>query len=129
MRLLYLSSNQIRIQNRDGSNDYALTDDTLQSFSPFWSPDDKQIIFVASEDYQNNPQGLFYIINADGSNLKTISEEKFPLPVRFALSPSGEEIAFYAEPSFALLAINSGETTELFQTEFPDYISSITWQP
>ncbi len=126
-QLLYLSSGQLHIQDQDGSNDYVLTNDTLQVFEAFWSSDDSQVIFSAKRSVPAEAKGNFYTINVDGSNMKAASENEFDLPVFFALSPSGEKIVFYAEPMFSVLDLKNGRITELFQTEYPDTIYSITW--
>jgi len=128
-RLLYLSSSQIRVQDTDGSNDYVLVENSWQKTSPAWSPDDQQIIFVAVKDIQEDLKGSLYIVNLDGSGLKEITDQEFPVPIDFAWAPDGKNIVFYATPSFAKFNLENGEITELFDTEYPDYITSITWQP
>ncbi len=128
-RLLYLAGDQLRVQDRDGANDQALTDGSMRVFAPAWTPDDRQIIFISSPDYANEPVGSFYIMDADGNNLRLLTEQEYKLPLFFAISPDGQEMAYSDGTVFAILNLDSGESTVLFKAEWPDYIGSIAWQP
>ena len=59
----------IYLINTDGSNLRNVTNDTLNNYSPTWSPDDTQIAFVS--DRSGNEE--IYVINTDGSELQQIT--------------------------------------------------------
>lgn len=84
----------IHVMNDDGSNIIQLTEEPFLDNTPRWSPDGKQIVFerVMSE---NGQQSNLFIINADGTNLRQLTEthpnraDTFP-----AFSPDGKRIVF-----------------------------------
>ena len=119
---------QIRVQNKDGSNDYALTNDNWASFHPVWSPDDSQIAFISDRD-STNDQFDVYIANADGGNLHRVTEQSYNLPLSSAWSSDNRLLAVYITDSLYVLDLESGERTELFAIEYPNYISGVSWQP
>lgn len=75
--------------NEDGSDLRQLTRDAGNNFSPSWSPDGRQIVFVSTRD---GGQDL-YVMDADGSNLRAITrdanDDNWP-----RWSPDGTMIAF-----------------------------------
>ncbi len=85
----------------------------LDRFGPgfSWSPDGKQIVFVASaKPKQEKREDLdLYVINADGSNLRQITSGD-PIDVMPAWSPDGTWIAFHR--SCALWTIHPDGTDE-----------------
>ena len=89
--------------NADGTNKVMLTkeDRWAYEWAPCWSPDSKKIAFV-----KQTPDGFhdIFTINADGSNLRNITqthrkEERFPAwsPAPLAVSSSGRMAARWGE--------------------------------
>jgi TolB protein len=87
--------------NPDGSSPTRLTDDkdrtaklpnfvSVYDSSPVWSPDGTEIAFISNRNY------LFglYVMNADGSNARLLTE--LPEPAQPAWSPDGSKIVFSA---------------------------------
>lgn len=138
---------EIFIQDIDGSNLYQLTATGWNIQNPVWSPDDSQIAFLSSSEYNpdqdpNYPiQNAIYMINLDGSNLHE------PIitginPTNIAWSPDGRSLAAIASemhttgdifnPEKALHTLNilniwTGERIVLFQTEHPNRIYDLSW--
>ncbi|MGD8821619.1 MAG: hypothetical protein PVG63_00825 [Anaerolineales bacterium] len=137
-RLVYLSRpsdssqprTQIRVQNVDGSNDYALTTGDAYDMKPAWSPDDSQIAFLSD---QGSPSGEYslYVIDADGSNLQRIGSAgtSHTPGSSFAWSPDGKSFAIFDGSQLFVLDLETGERLVLFTVEGIDSISGVTWQP
>ena len=72
-RIAYASGNpfgDIRIRNADGSNMVVVTTHPAQEFSPRWSPDGRQLVFVrVGDDFITQ----LYTINVDGSGESRLS--------------------------------------------------------
>ena len=80
------------MMNADGSKAHVLPVDSAPSalIHPTWSPDGKKIAF-SGQDLPRNEQWLIYVVNADGSNMQTITQQFATYP---AWSPDGNWIAF-----------------------------------
>ena len=86
------STQQLWMMNADGSKAHVLPVDSAPSalIHPTWSPDGKKIAF-SGQDLPRNEQWLIYVVNADGSNMQTITQQFATYP---AWSPDGNWIAF-----------------------------------
>ena len=73
----------IYIMDDDGSN-VALLDDTVEPYSPAWSPDGKQIVFARSSP--------LFLMNVDGSNIRQLTDKRDHYP---CFSPDGKFIVFH----------------------------------
>ncbi|GAB4420936.1 MAG: hypothetical protein Kow002_09600 [Anaerolineales bacterium] len=120
----------IFVQTKDGQNTYALTPESWSHLNilPAWSPDDEHIAFVSNKDNEDDLFSL-YIADANGENIRRITEQSFTQPGALAWAPDGKSIALFADGSFYILNIENGATQKLFAAEYPDTISSISWQP
>jgi len=81
----------------EGGKEVRLTTDPAADNNPAWSPDGRKIAFVSGRDYSdNNPWGEVYLMNADGSDQRKVSQkqEDHWYPLSLAWSPDGKQIAF-----------------------------------
>jgi Tol biopolymer transport system component len=85
-----LTTEEIAVFNRDGSNLRLLTNDKFRDRSPRWSPDGKRIAF--SSDRSGKYQ--VWMINADGTDLRQITFSEKTSAVSPIFSPDGSRLAF-----------------------------------
>ncbi|WP_241823110.1 TolB family protein [Chloracidobacterium thermophilum] len=83
----------IYVMNVDGSNVRRLTNNGKANFAPFFTPDDRKVIFSSNMD---DPQGRnfeLYLVNLDGTGLERVTYEEtfdgFPM-----FSPDGKKLVF-----------------------------------
>ena len=119
---------QIRIQNTDGSNDFALTDDSWSNYNPVWSSDDSQLAFLTNRD---GVEGKFaiYAVSADGSDLRALTEPIFGEGAFFSWSPDGDSVAVFSDDTIYVMDLHSGNMTKLFTVDYPNYVSNFSWRP
>jgi len=81
----------IWVMDADGKNEKQLN---ASGFSPNWSPDGKRIAFLGQSEGNGNSE--VFIMNADGSNIKQITNVNNVQSFVSALtwSPNGKQIAF-----------------------------------
>src|SRR5262249_24890312 len=85
---------QIHTMNPDGSERTRLTKGDAFEMDPAWSPDGKQIAFVAAADKEATQLDL-YVMNADGSGRKRLTNNaKATLAIAPCWSPDGKRIFF-----------------------------------
>ena len=111
--------------NIDGSNQ---TNITVFGSNPVWSPDGTKIAF--SHDFNTYQGPGIYIVNADGTNLKKITEYGYGSPL--AWSPDGTKIAFSTSGgwlNYYLCTINTdgSDLTKLVENSYGFYPGS--WLP
>ena len=78
----------------DGGEATALTQDIAWNFQPTFSPDGSRIAFISDRDGADN----LWVMDADGSNARQVSQEESNLVHNPAWSPDGEYLA--AKKSF-----------------------------
>jgi Periplasmic component of the Tol biopolymer transport system len=84
---------EIWVMNADGSNQHQITSLGGANFAPFFTPDDKRIIF--SSNYKNPHSRNFelYLVNADGTGLEQVTDnpefDGFPM-----FSPDGKKLVW-----------------------------------
>jgi TolB protein len=92
-RLVRPNRMEIWVMNADGSNQHQITSLGGANFAPFYTPDDKRIIF--SSNYKNPKSRNFdlYLINPDGSGMEQVTTDPefdgFPM-----FSPDGKKLVW-----------------------------------
>jgi TolB protein len=92
-RLVRPNRMELWVMNADGSNQHQITSLGGANFAPFFTPDDRRIIF--SSNYKNPRSRNFelYLVNADGSNLEPVTNhpefDGFPM-----FSPDGTKLVW-----------------------------------
>ena len=82
---------EIWVMNADGSNQHQVTDIGGANFAPYFTPDDRRILFASN---YTNPRGRnfdLYLVNLDGSRLEQVTTyrdfDSFPM-----FSPDGRKL-------------------------------------
>ncbi len=85
----------IYVMDDDGSNTTLLTD-TLSPRSPRWAPDGKQIVFERRVKLNDSQKVHLFIMNADGTNIRELTEPIQPdgRDLHASFSPDGKYIVF-----------------------------------
>jgi Tol biopolymer transport system component/serine/threonine protein kinase len=118
---------QIYVMDSDGSNVTQLTYDEVNKSWPMWSPDGKQILYVADGGYgpYNSRYNLdIWVMNADGSNPINLTEaqgvDEDPI-----WSPNGNKIVWVSRRfggTRQLMIMNAdGSEPERLSNEFEEY--------
>jgi TolB protein len=113
--------------NADGSNLRQLTDNAAMDISPAWSPDGARLAFISNRDGNDE----LYTMNADGSDVRRLTEtpdasESFP-----AWSPDGQFISFDSDRGgnwdVYIVGSDGSNLRRLIEHPGEDWISS--WSP
>ena len=83
----------IYVMDDDGSNLTLLTD-MLWPSAPRWSPDGKQIVFDRRVIMQHTQRSHLFIMNADGTNVRQLTEPHNGRDIHPSFSPDGKSILF-----------------------------------
>jgi TolB protein len=90
----YIEAFDLYVINTDGSHLQQLTDDLRLESNFQWSPDGTQIVFVGDEDrFDDVPMDVF-VINADGTGERNLTETSEALENLPHWSPDGTQIVF-----------------------------------
>lgn len=83
----------IYVMDADGSNVRRLTDNGKANFAPFFTPDDRKVIFASNMDDPRGRNFDLYLINLDGTGLERVTYDEtfdgFPM-----FSPDGKKLVF-----------------------------------
>jgi TolB protein len=94
--LSVLTTSQIYLVDADGRNRIFLMwpaiGETKSELGPSWSPDGKQIAF----SYGNDDETQLYVVNADGTNLRQVTNEPGTYNEAPDWSPDGSLIIFWS---------------------------------
>jgi TolB protein len=119
---IYLvNENSLRLVN--------LTQNPAADFMPAWSPDGSQIAFISS---RNNESMQIYIMSADGSEVKQITDTDLIPLHKPSWSPDGKRIVFDAKNqdgfgSISIVDLNSFEITSLVDEASDNLVPN--WSP
>lgn len=95
----------IYVMDLDGKNVQRLTNNSKANFAPFFTPDDKQVIFSSNMDDPKGRNFDLYLVNLDGTGLERVTFndtfDGFPM-----FSPDGKKLVFCSNRN----GISSGET-------------------
>ena len=79
------------VMDDDGSNQTLLTDE-LDPFPESWSPDGKQILF--KKRMQQHSEWVLFLMNADGTNIRQLTENDGNFIGQCSFSPDGKFIVY-----------------------------------
>ncbi len=95
----------IYVMDLDGKNVQRLTNNSKANFAPFFTPDDKQVIFSSNMDDPKGRNFDLYLVNLDGTGLERVTFndtfDGFPM-----FSPDGKKLVFCSNRN----GIATGET-------------------
>lgn len=121
----------------DGDDLKRLTDDTYNDEGPVWSPDGNRIAFYSNRhaERENRPVSLqVYVMNADGSDQRRLTDESSALDHAVTWSPDGTRIAFHSRPeidpgvhSLYVIRLDGTGRTRVTDGRFDD--RSPAWSP
>lgn len=117
----------IWIMDADGENQEQLTIDGY-AHCPVWSPDGSQIVFYYAGTI--DPAPGIYIMSADGSNMKPITDSNNYCP---AWSPDGNQIVFQRideqRENSDIYVMDADGSNEKKLTDSPLWFQSPDWSP
>ena len=87
---------EIYTMNPDGSAETRLTKNTVDDYTPVWSPDGKKILFAS----ERNGNGEIYVMNTDGTGQKRLTNDP-AWDYDAVWSPDGTKIAWETERHLA----------------------------
>jgi len=124
-RIAFVSSrggdDEIWVMDADGSNAHRLTHMAPLRSGPVWSPDGREIAFLAAVGRNENAD--IYIMNADGSNVRQFTdtpEDESSL----VLSPDGQRMAFTFNGAIFLMNRDGSDRHPILVVGWPS-----SWSP
>lgn len=92
-RIFFFTDSEIYVMNPDGSGIRPLTANDQNDFSPAWSADGSKLAFESSSAVDVD----IWVIDADGSNARNISNDPTGPDLSPAWSPDGTQLAFWKQ--------------------------------
>ena len=84
---------ELWVMNADGSNRHQITSLGGANFAPYFTPDDRQIVFASNHTNPRSRNFDLYLVNVDGSGLQQVTTDAefdgFPM-----FSPDGRQLVF-----------------------------------
>jgi TolB protein len=119
----------IYIMDADGTNLKRVTDSPEAEQNPSWSPDGRQLAFVAftKEGGASITRAKIYLVNVDGSGRRILIDDRmtdlFP-----AWSPDGQRIA-YEVPGEIRTVLANGNSIQTLATSSDSNVRQPKWSP
>ena len=88
------SSEEIYTMAADGTDHKRLTNNAARDFDPAWSPDGKKIAFASSMEGGPGSASDIFVMDADGNNLRNLTQNPRSWDRMPTWSPDGKRIAF-----------------------------------
>ncbi len=92
-RLVRPNRMELWVMNADGSNQHQITNLGGANFAPFFTPDDRRIIFSSNYKSPRSRNFELYLVNDDGTNLEPVTNhpefDGFPM-----FSPDGSKLVW-----------------------------------
>ncbi len=123
-------SSQIHVKNIDGTNDRALTADIWANMKPVWSPDSSRLAFLSERDGTYDVCAL-YVVRADGSRLKRLTEPMFSASLTFySWSSTGEQVVVsdVLRGQISIVDLPTDKATGVLVVR-DQLASGVSWQP
>lgn len=121
----------------DGEHLTRLTDDVYNDEGPVWSPDGERIAFYSNRraERESRPVSLqVYVMYADGSDQRRLTDESSALEYAVTWSPDGTRLAFQSRPeidpsvhSLYVIRLDGTGRTRVTDGRFDD--RSPAWSP
>ena len=121
----------------DGDHLTRLTDGAYNDEGPVWSPDGRRIAFYSNRhaERESRPVSLqVYVMNADGSDQRRLTDESSALDYAVTWSPDGTRLAFQSRPeidpgvhSLYVIRLDGSGRTRVTDGRFDD--RSPAWSP
>ena len=121
----------IHVMNADGTNQVALSNDSLGiALSAVWSPDGKHVAFVTQKSVGD--QTCIYTVNTDGTGLVSLSKATLNYDTSPSWSPDGKYIVFASARDSGkshLYIMNADGTNQRRLTNGPGEEAAPIWLP
>ena len=116
----------IYVMDDTGENIIQITDDPDSERRPRWSPDGKQIAFVRDTDPSDDVIKInAYIMNADGTNVRQLTNYKAGIVLDLVFSSNGKRLMFSTSTSIGVIEIRTGESNLIYNK----HTIHIDWSP